>query len=77
MPKVKVTDKFQVTIPKQVRENVGLERGEVVLVDSISEEQILVRRFRRVKNPLKILIGQKPSARHIPVEELEEKVESR
>lgn len=77
MPRTKVTDKFQVTIPKQVREAVGLKPGEVVTVENLSEEEILLRRFRRVKNPLKVLIGQKPSSRHIPIDELEERAEAR
>jgi len=77
MPKTKVTSKFQVTIPKEVREKVGIRAGEVVIVESVSDEEIVVRRFRRVKDPLKILIGKTPSLRHVPVEELEEKAETR
>jgi len=77
MPKTKVTSKFQVTIPKEVREKVGIRAGEVVIVESVSDEEIVVRRFRRIKNPLKILIGKTPSLRHVPVEELEEKAETR
>jgi len=38
MPKTKVTDKFQVTIPKQIREEIGLKPGEVVIVERLSEE---------------------------------------
>jgi len=75
MSKSKVTSKFQVTIPKDVREEVGLKPGEIVLVESLSEEEIRVRRFRRVKAPLKVLIGKRAFHRHIPVEELEEKIE--
>jgi len=77
MPKTKVTSKFQVTIPKEVREKVGIRAGEVVIVESVSDEEIVVRRFRRVKDPLRILIGKTPSLRHVPVEELEEKAETR
>lgn len=77
MPKTKVTSKFQVTIPKEVREKVGIRAGEVVIVESVSDEEIVVRRFRRMKDPLKILIGKTPSLRHVPVEELEEKAETR
>jgi AbrB family looped-hinge helix DNA binding protein len=77
MPKTKVTSKFQVTIPKEVREKVGIRAGEVVIVESVSDEEIVVRRFRRVKDPLRILIGKTPSLRHVPVEELEEKAEMR
>jgi len=77
MAKTRVTDKFQVTIPKQIREQIDLKPGEVIVVESLSEEEILLKRFRRVKAPLKVLIGEKPFARHVPVEELEEKVETR
>jgi len=77
MPKTKVTSKFQITIPKEVREKIGIRPGEVVTVESVNEEEILVRRFRRVKDPLKTLVGKTPSVRHIPIEELEEKAETR
>lgn len=35
------------------------------------------KRFRRLKNPLKMLIGKTVSTRHIPVEEIEERAETR
>lgn len=77
MPRTRVTSKFQLTIPKEVREEVGLKPGEVVTVESVSEEEIVVRRFRRVKEPLRVLVGKKVSSRHVPIEELEEKAEAR
>jgi len=77
LAKTKVTDKFQVTIPKQIREQIDLKPGEVVIVESLSEEEILLKRFRRVKAPLKVLIGKKPFPHHVPIEELEEKAETR
>lgn len=77
MPKSKVTSKFQVTIPKEVRKKIGVRPGEVVSVESVGEEKIILRRFRRVKDPLKVLVGETPSARHVPVEELEEEAETR
>ena len=75
--KTKVTDKFQVTIPKQIREQIDLKPGEVIVVENLSEEEILLKRFKRVKAPLKMLIGEKPFPYHVPVEDLEEKVETR
>ncbi len=45
--------------------------------DNGSVRDILLRRFRATKDPLKILVGKKPYHRHISVEELEEKQESR
>ena len=77
MAKTKVTSKFQVTIPREVREKVGIRPGEVVSVESISAEEIVVKRFRRLKDPLKVLIGKTASTRHIPVEEIEERAETR
>ena len=77
LAKSRVTDKFQVTIPKEVREEVGLKPGEVVVVEKVSEEEIVLRRFRRVKEPLKVLVGERPFPRHVPIEELEEKMETR
>jgi len=77
MAKTKVTSKFQVTIPREVREKVGIRPGEVVSVESVSTEEIVVRRFRKLKDPLKVLIGKTVSTRHIPVEEIEEWAETR
>lgn len=77
MAKTKVTSKFQVTIPKEVREKVGVRPGEVVSVESVGEDEIVVRRFRRVKDPLRVLVGKARSVRHVPVEELEEGAETR
>jgi len=77
MAKTKVTSKFQVTIPREVREKVGIRPGEVVNVESISAEEIVVKRFRRLKDPLKVLIGKTASTRRIPVEEIEEHAETR
>ena len=77
MPKTKVTSKFQVTIPKEVREKVGVRPGEIVSVESVSDDEIIVRRFRRVKDPLKVLVGKTPSVRHVSVEEVEEEAEAR
>lgn len=75
MPKTKVTSKFQVTIPKEIRDKIGVKPGEIVNVESAGQEKIILRRFRRVENPLKVLVGETPSPHHIPVEELEEEAE--
>lgn len=75
MPRSKVTSKFQITIPKETREEIGLRAGEEVIVESVSAEEIRVKRFPKVQNPLEWLIGVETFPRHIPVEELEEKVE--
>ena len=72
-----MTDKFQVTIPKDVREALGLRPGEEVVVETGPGGRIIVKRFPTAKDPLKILIGKKPYPRHVPIEELEEKLEAR
>ncbi len=64
-----------VTIPKRIREKIGLRAGETIIMEVKSRDEIRLKRFRRVGEPLKILIGKRMFARHIPVEELEEKME--
>lgn len=71
----RVTQKFQITIPKDVREAIGLKPGEILIVEPTAEGDLRVRRTR-VKEPLRILIGERKFRRHVPVEEVEEKVES-
>ena len=73
----RVTDKFQVTIRKDVREALGLKPGEEVLVETGRAGRIVVKRFPTSKEPLKVLVGKRPYSRHVPIEELEEKLESR
>jgi antitoxin PrlF len=73
----KVTEKFQVTIPKDVRESLGLRPGEEVMVETGPGGRIIVERFPTAKDPLSVLVGKKPSHRHVPIEELEEKLEER
>ncbi|MCD6572510.1 MAG: AbrB/MazE/SpoVT family DNA-binding domain-containing protein [Thermoplasmata archaeon] len=75
MEKTKVTEKYQVTIPKKIREKIGLKPGEIVIVEAKSRDEIRLKRFGRVKDPLKILIGKRRFVKHIPIEELEERME--
>ena len=77
MARSRITSKFQLTIPKEIRDKIGLKPGEIVIIEIIDENNILIKRVRRVKDPLRFLIGEKPYPRHIPIEELEEKVEAR
>ncbi|QQG48216.1 MAG: AbrB/MazE/SpoVT family DNA-binding domain-containing protein [archaeon] len=71
MPKSKVTSKFQVTIPKEVREEVGIRAGEIISIVAISGEEIRVRRSPRVSDPLSVLVGRRAHDRSVTVEELE------
>ncbi len=77
MPETTVTEKFQITIPKEVRMEMDLQPGEKVMVERRDSDSILVRRHRKVRAPLKHLIGEKPYHRSVSVEELEEKIEAR
>jgi AbrB family looped-hinge helix DNA binding protein len=73
----RLTAKFQVTIPKEVREAVGLKPGEEVLVEARGEE-IVVKPFKSLEDPLKVLMSAKRRFdRPIPIEELEERIERR
>jgi len=42
----------------------------------VGDEEIVIRRFRRVKGPSKVLVGKTPPVRHVSVKELEEKAET-
>lgn len=75
MERTKVTEKYQVTIPKSIREKIGLKPGEIVIVEAKGRDEIRLRRFGKVKEPLKILIGKKMFDKHISIEELEERME--
>jgi len=43
----------------------------------ITKRKIIVWRFRKVKDPLRKLVGKTLSVRHISIEEFEEKAETR
>jgi len=77
MARTKVTAKYQVTIPKAVREKVEVRPGEVVSVEALSGSEILLKVFPRKANPLSVLIGKRRRLPEIPVEELEKRAESR
>jgi len=69
----RVTDKFQVTIPKDVRESVGLRPGEQVTVEGVPGGAI-----ETVKDPLTVLIGKRPLFRKpLSSEKLEDLSEER
>ncbi|BAB67693.1 AbrB/MazE/SpoVT family DNA-binding domain-containing protein [Sulfurisphaera tokodaii] len=53
---VKLTRKFQITIPKEVREKINLKPNEKFEVIVLNDNEILLR--RKVKNPLEVLIGK-------------------
>ena len=77
MEETKVTEKFQVTIPKNVRDKIGLKPGEVMIVESAGDNEVRLKRFRVVKDPIQILVGKrKIFHKQIPIEDLEKRIES-
>jgi AbrB family looped-hinge helix DNA binding protein len=79
MPRSKVTAKYQVTIPKEVREKVDVRPGEMISMEVVSQHEIVLRRYPKVTDPLKTLIGGRtsPRRRAVPIEELEERIATR
>ena len=77
MARTKVTSKYQVTIPRDVREKVEVRPGEVVTMEALSANEILLRVYPRKADPLSVLIGRRRRLPEVPVEELEERAESR
>ncbi len=74
--KTRVTAKFQITLPADVRERVPFHPGETVEVVAKDEQTVLVRRTRKVKNPLRYLIAKKPWLdKSIPPEQVDELAE--
>ena len=68
--KSKVTAKYQVTIPRDVREKVGVRPGEVVTVEATPQGEIVVKLYSKTRDPMGVLIGKK-SLGTVPIEELE------
>ncbi|QXJ28886.1 hypothetical protein J5U23_01755 [Saccharolobus shibatae B12] len=70
---VRVTEKFQVTIPKEVREKINLKPNEEFEVIALNDNEILLRRkVKRVKNPLEVLIGKEEMKEEISPEKVDE-----
>ncbi len=61
----------------EVPEGIKVTPGEVLWVEVLSHDEILLRKYPRVADPLKVLIGGKRSGRSVPVEELEGRIETR
>jgi AbrB family looped-hinge helix DNA binding protein len=73
MGKSRVTSKFQITLPADVRERVPFRPGEVVAIEATDNGSVVVRRVRKVANPLDHLIGRKPwFPKSIPPEQVDE-----
>jgi AbrB family looped-hinge helix DNA binding protein len=69
----KITEKFQITIPKEAREKIGLKPGEEFEVVVLNDNEIILKRkFKRIKNPLEVLIGKEEWKEEISPEKLDE-----
>ncbi len=53
--KAKVTSKHQITLPKRIREKLGIERGDDVIFEG-DEDRILIR-VEKKADPVKVLEG--------------------
>lgn len=75
MGKVRVSRKYQITIPKDVRDKIKIKAGEIVEVEAVDSSTIVIKR-KILSDPLKHLIRKKPAFKKpIPVEEVESAAE--
>lgn len=74
MGRVRITEKYQITIPKDVRDLVNIVPGDIVEVEALDEHTIIVKRVG-VKDLLSHLIGKHKFDRHISVDEVEKAAE--
>ncbi len=75
MGKIRISRKYQITIPKDVRDKIKLKAGEIVEVEAVDNSTIIVKR-KTVRDPLNYLIGKKPAfKKSIPMEEVESAAE--
>jgi AbrB family looped-hinge helix DNA binding protein len=65
MARSKLTEKYQVTIPKEIRQKVPVSPGEVISVEVVSKDEIRLKRFPSVPEPLNVLIGKKQYRRKL------------
>ena len=69
----KVTSKGQITIPKQVRESLGFEKGTTVIVIERDGEAVLRPKTGSIAD-LAGFLGKPPSATTLTVEEIDEAI---
>ncbi len=68
MPRVKVTRNYQVTIPAEVRKELGIREGDYLEVYISKEGCIVMKKVRRVRKTLR-------SGRKLTIEEIDEIME--
>lgn len=56
MSYVKVSSKYQITIPKNVREALNVKAGDKLYV-ACEEDKLILRVFRKIENPTEALYG--------------------
>ena len=56
MTYVKISSKYQITIPKDLRESLGLEAGDRLYIGR-EGEKVVMKPLPKVKNPTKELYG--------------------
>jgi len=71
--KTTVTEKYQTTIPKHIREALGVKAGEEVEWH-IVKAMIVVHKKRKIKDPVKFLTSQVKKPINIDAVELVKKV---
>jgi len=69
MPRVKVTRNYQVTIPREIRERVGLREGDYLEVSLDRQGRIVMERVKPTRRTLR-------SGRKLTPEEIERLIES-
>jgi len=62
MTYAKVSSKYQITIPKDVREALGLEAGDRLYI-GLEGSKVVLRALRKVENPTKRLYGSVRSSK--------------
>lgn len=73
MGKSRVTSKYQITLPADVRERIPFRPGEIVVVEAQDGRSVIIRRVHKVANPLDHLIGRAPwFPKSIPPEQVDE-----
>ncbi|MDK2372660.1 MAG: AbrB/MazE/SpoVT family DNA-binding domain-containing protein [Candidatus Korarchaeota archaeon] len=68
MPRVKVTRNYQVTIPAEVRNELGIREGDYLEVYVSEEGHIVMKKVRRARKTLR-------SGRKLTIEEIDEVIE--
>ncbi len=68
MPRVKVTRNYQVTIPAEVRNELGIREGDYLEVYVSEEGHIVMKKVKRVRKTLR-------SGRKLTIEEIDEVIE--